>query len=186
MEQDLPRKLDRETLLQLPAEQLVEMIIEQAIATEELNKRILKLELEVQKLKVSRDLDGSITMGICRDEKQQELLWELGQIEIGVGTLVNKNQRIDRAVAQTVNSLKSWIKQTQPNIHADETPWGVKGVKEWLWIVAHRNTARVLVLSNTSVTEEQLSYVFNIRRVSEGDLQRAYAQITNCSYFYSH
>ena len=58
MEQDLPRKLDRETLLQLPAEQLVEMIIEQAIATEELNKRILELELEVQKLKVSRDLDS--------------------------------------------------------------------------------------------------------------------------------
>ena len=74
-------------------------------------------------------------------EKQQELLWELGQIEIGVGSLVNTNQRIDRAVAQTVNSLKSWIKQTQPNIHADETPWGVKGVKEWLWIVGNRDFA---------------------------------------------
>ena len=74
-------------------------------------------------------------------EKQQELLWELGQIEIGVGSLVNTNQRIDRAVAQTVNSLKNWIQQTQPNIHADETPWGVKGVKEWLWIVANRDFA---------------------------------------------
>ncbi|MEH2452667.1 hypothetical protein, partial [Nostoc sp.] len=31
-------------------------------------------------------------------EKQQELLWELGKIEIGVGTLVNTNQRIDAAV----------------------------------------------------------------------------------------
>ena len=31
MEQDLPRKLDRETLVQLPSEQLVEMITEQAI-----------------------------------------------------------------------------------------------------------------------------------------------------------
>lgn len=58
MEKALPQKLDRETLLQLPPEQLVEMIIEQAIATEELNKRILELELEVQKLKVSRDLDS--------------------------------------------------------------------------------------------------------------------------------
>lgn len=27
-------------------------------------------------------------------EKQQELLWELGQIEIGVGTLVATNERI--------------------------------------------------------------------------------------------
>jgi len=59
-------------------------------------------------------------------EKQQELLWELGQIEIGVGTLVTTNQRIDSAVDKSVNSLKEWIQQTQPNIHADETPWVVK------------------------------------------------------------
>jgi transposase len=32
-------------------------------------------------------------------EKQQELLWELGQIEIGVGTLVARNEGIDSAVA---------------------------------------------------------------------------------------
>ena len=55
-------------------------------------------------------------------EKQQELLWELGQIEIGVGTLVATNEGIDRAVAQSIDSLKQWIKQTQPNILGDETP----------------------------------------------------------------
>jgi hypothetical protein len=27
--------------------------------------------------------------------------------------------------------------QTQPNIHVDETPWSVKGIKEWLWVVAN-------------------------------------------------
>ena len=32
-------------------------------------------------------------------EKQQELLWELGPIEIGVGTLVATNEGIDGAVA---------------------------------------------------------------------------------------
>jgi transposase len=74
-------------------------------------------------------------------EKQQELLWELGQIEIGVGTLVTTNQRIDSAVDKSVNSLKEWIQQTQPNIHADETPWVVKGVKEWLWIFANTDFA---------------------------------------------
>ena len=36
----------------------MDMIIEQAIATQELNKRIVELEQEVQKLKVSRDLDS--------------------------------------------------------------------------------------------------------------------------------
>jgi transposase len=74
-------------------------------------------------------------------EKQQELLWELGQIEIGVGTLVTTNERIDVAVNKSVSSLKNWIQQTQPNIHCDETPWVVKGVKEWLWIFAQTNFA---------------------------------------------
>ncbi|MDY6938138.1 MAG: IS66 family transposase zinc-finger binding domain-containing protein [Cyanobacteriota bacterium] len=32
-------------------------------------------------------------------EKQQEMLWELGQINIGVGTLVNTNQRLTTAHA---------------------------------------------------------------------------------------
>jgi transposase len=74
-------------------------------------------------------------------EKQQELLWELGKIEIGVGTLVATNERIDSAVTQSIDLLKEWVKQTQPNIHADETPWVVKGVKEWLWIFANTDFA---------------------------------------------
>jgi transposase len=53
-----------------------------------------------------------------------------GSIEIGVGTLVARNEGIDATVAQSVDSLKQWIKPTQPNILADETPWVVKGVKE--------------------------------------------------------
>jgi transposase len=60
-----------------------------------------------------------------------------GSIEIGVGTLVARNEGIDGAVAPSIDSLKQWIKQTQPNILADETPWVVKGVKEWLWIFAN-------------------------------------------------
>jgi transposase len=54
-----------------------------------------------------------------------------------VGTLVARNEGIDATVAQSVDSLKQWIKQTQPNILADKTPWVVKGVKEWLWIFAN-------------------------------------------------
>lgn len=79
--------------------------------------------------------------GHLSDEKQQELLWELGQIEIGIGTLVTTNERIDGAVNKSVSELKNWIQQTQPNIHSDETPWVVKGVKEWLWIFANTNFA---------------------------------------------
>jgi transposase len=70
-------------------------------------------------------------------EKQQEMLWELGQIEIGLGTLVATNERITGAIEPSVTELSNWIKQTQPNVHVDETPWSVKGVKEWLWVVAN-------------------------------------------------
>ncbi len=55
-------------------------------------------------------------------EKQQEMLWELGQIEIGLGTLVTTNERIQKAIEPSVSELSSWLKQTQPNIHVDETP----------------------------------------------------------------
>ena len=272
MEKNLPLELDREILIQLAPEQLVEIIVEQASTTIKLNSRILELEQEIEKLKASRDLDsktsskppsgdilkksekkpeiedgeslarkrkpggqpghpgktrkgfgrvdrfeilrpefcGCCGTGFIKEpikietqqvaqlvehpieiveyqrhtcvcehcgnvqasdwspdivpgqdigvrlqaflgwinnyghlpyEKQQELLWELGQIEIGVGTLVTTNERIDAAVDKSVSSLKNWIQQTQPNIHSDETPWVVKGVKEWLWIFANTNFA---------------------------------------------
>jgi transposase len=70
-------------------------------------------------------------------EKQQEMLWELGQVEIGLGTLVATNERIQQAIEPSIIELSNWVKQTQPNIHVDETPWSVKGVKEWLWVVAN-------------------------------------------------
>lgn len=58
MEKDLPLKLDREILGQLAGEQLAGIIAGLAIAIEKLNKRILELEQEVEKLKISRDLDS--------------------------------------------------------------------------------------------------------------------------------
>lgn len=67
-------------------------------------------------------------------EKQQELLWELGEIEIGVGTLVTTNQRVQQAINPSVGELSQWVKSHQLNLHVDETPWPVKGVKEWLWV----------------------------------------------------
>ena len=81
-------------------------------------------------------LGGINNYGQIYEEKQQELLWELGEIEIGMETLVATNERIDGAVTPSIDLLKQWINQTQPNIHSDGTPWVVKGVKEWLWIFA--------------------------------------------------
>jgi len=70
-------------------------------------------------------------------KNNQVLLRELGQIEIGLGTLVSTNERIQKAIEPSIIELSNWVKQTQPNIHVDETPWSVKGTKEWLWVVAN-------------------------------------------------
>ena len=72
-------------------------------------------------------------------EKQQEMLWELGKIELGVGTLVNTNQRLEQAIKPYVEELSNWVKIEQPSIHVDETPWPVKGVKEWLWVFTNKD-----------------------------------------------
>ncbi len=269
MNKNLPPEQDRDKLNQLPKDELVEIIIRQAIAIEQLHKTIEELKLEIEKLRVSRDLDsktsskppstdllkkpethnqekpalgekpkrqpggqpghtGKTRKGFGRVdrheilrpdqcsccgrtefrdypvrveiqqvaqlverpieiveyqrhscqcqhcgatesanwpveiipgqdlglslqaflawmgnyghlpyEKQQEMLWELGQIEIGLGTLVATNERVQTAIEPSVSELSSWLKQTQPNIHVDETPWSVKGIKEWLWVVAN-------------------------------------------------
>lgn len=73
-------------------------------------------------------------MDICPIELQQELLWELGQIQVGVGTLQATNERIADGVAKSVEQLWQWAQQ-QPHVHVDESPWPVMGLKEWLWVV---------------------------------------------------
>lgn len=65
-------------------------------------------------------------------EKQQEFLRELGGIEIGIGTLQATNGRVADAVKPAIEDLWKWA-PLQANVHVDETPWCVKGVKEWLW-----------------------------------------------------
>lgn len=69
-------------------------------------------------------------------KKQQELLWELGEIEISTGTLVATNERVHEVINPSVEDLKKWINIEHPALHSDETPWPVKGVKEWLWVLA--------------------------------------------------
>jgi transposase len=49
-------------------------------------------------------------------EKQQELLWELGRIPVGLGTLVATNQRISAAINQSVSgSLASSLSKISEN-----------------------------------------------------------------------
>ena len=58
MEKNLRPKLDREIFKQLATEQLVEIIIEEGKSIEKLTNRVVELEEEIEKLKVSRDLDS--------------------------------------------------------------------------------------------------------------------------------
>ena len=59
--------------------------------------------------------------------KIRELLFELGQIDIGEGTLVATNQRVAQAIEPPVEELGTWVKHEQPNVHVDETPWSSLG-----------------------------------------------------------
>lgn len=67
-------------------------------------------------------------------EKQQEWLRELGQIEVSTGTLQATNERLAQAVEAAVEQLGDWVKQCA-HVQVDETPWLVRGVKEWMWVV---------------------------------------------------
>ena len=49
-------------------------------------------------------------MHICLTKNNQVLLWELGQIDIGVGTLVATNQRITQVIEPSVIELNNWVK----------------------------------------------------------------------------
>lgn len=66
-------------------------------------------------------------------EKQQELLWEIAEIEIGLGTLCATTKRVAEAVLPQVLCLGDWVRQHE-HVQVDESPWLVKGVKEWLWV----------------------------------------------------
>ena len=65
-------------------------------------------------------------------QKQQEWLKEMGLEEIGLGTIAATNERVATSIEAKVEELAEWIKE-QPQVQVDETPWSVKGVKEWLW-----------------------------------------------------
>jgi transposase len=49
-----------------------------------------------------------------------------------VGTLDSMTTRLGEVLAPVVLQAKVWLKH-QPVVYADETPWTVQGVKEWLW-----------------------------------------------------
>lgn len=66
-------------------------------------------------------------------EKQQELLLELGQITVGTGTLQATNARLSKVISPAVKQLGHWL-QHCAHVQVDETPWLVKGIKEWMWV----------------------------------------------------
>ena len=60
-------------------------------------------------------------MDIWPIELQQELLPEIGQLDISVGTLQATNSRMAQAVAEPIEDLWQWARQ-QSHVHVDETP----------------------------------------------------------------
>lgn len=58
MSNRVPQQLDPESLCQLPKEELVKIIIEQTSIIEQLQATIKELKQEIERLRVSRDLDS--------------------------------------------------------------------------------------------------------------------------------
>jgi transposase len=58
MNLNVPQQIDRKSLNQLSKEELVDIIIEQAIVIQQLQATIEELKQEVGRLSVSRDLDS--------------------------------------------------------------------------------------------------------------------------------
>ena len=70
-------------------------------------------------------------------QKQQEMLWELGKIEIGMGQRVNTNQRLFSAIKPHVEQLSNWVKTEQPSIHVDEAPCITWSCYYWYTSIHH-------------------------------------------------
>ncbi|MGF1600982.1 MAG: IS66 family transposase [Thermosynechococcaceae cyanobacterium] len=87
------------------------------------------LGAKLQSLLVWLGNDGHLSY-----EKQQEFLAEVGQIEVGLGTLQQTTVRLSQSVSSSVLALGQWVRQ-QPQAQVDESPWLVKGGKEWMWVV---------------------------------------------------
>lgn len=106
--------------------------------------------------------------------KMRELLFELGGIDIGEGTLVATNERVARAIKPAVEALGKWVKNEQPNVHVDETPWSVKGVKEWLWVVANKTFCLFQAADTRSRAELEQVLGYKYRGVISSDDFSAY------------
>jgi transposase len=106
--------------------------------------------------------------------KMRELLFELGGIDIGEGTLVATNERVAQAIEPTVEALGKWVKNEQPNVHVDETPWSVKGVKEWLWVVANKTFCLFHAADTRSRAELEQVLGYKYRGVISSDDFSAY------------
>jgi transposase len=89
-------------------------------------------------------------------KKQQEWLREIGGIEISTGTLQATTARLAKAVEPSISALKEWVKK-QPQVHVDETPWVVAGVKEWLWTLSGKGFC--LLHGGDTRSRQELEYL---------------------------
>ncbi len=113
-----------------------------------------------------------------------------------MGTLEATTRRMAQAVTPQVENLKQWVNK-QPHVHVDESPWLVRGVKEWIWVLSgkgyslfHAGDTRsraelesLLGHSFTGVLSSDVTSVYNGYRVSAqqkclAHLQRHFWQVS--------
>ena len=76
---------------------------------------------------------------------------------------------VAQAIETPVEKLGNWVKTEQPNVHVDKTPWAVKGVKEWLWVVGNKAFCLFHAADTRSRTELESMLGTKYRRVLSSD-----------------
>lgn len=73
-----------------------------------------------------------------------DLLADVADLPIGLGSLVTSTERVSTAVAPIVTALQAAL-QTAAVVNVDETSWRTTGARAWLWVAttAHASCFRI-------------------------------------------
>jgi transposase len=77
----------------------------------------------------------------------------MGKIEVEIVTLCATTKRLAEAVLPQVRRLGDWVKHYE-HMQVDESPWLVRGVKEWMWVFTGEGVCLFLHAGDTRSRSE--------------------------------
>jgi transposase len=77
----------------------------------------------------------------------QELLEDVMGVDLGLGSVSNREQQVSAALAAPVEEARAYVR-AQPAVHVDETGWWQKHARAWLWVASTALVAVFLVVNS--------------------------------------